>query len=281
MNYKKLKKMMRNSGHYNDFNKLKKEYADHYGIKLKNEKDIAGIKKAGRLAIETLDLVENHIKPGISTNYINSLVEEFTNKNNAISAPLNYNGFPKSVCTSINNVICHGIPDETVLKDGDIINVDVTPILEGYYADTNKTFFVGSPDKDTEKIVSVARECLNRGILMVRPGNKIGDIGHAIQRYAEGRGCSVVREYIGHGVGFDFHEPPQVPHFGHRGQGITLVPGMVFTIEPMINLGKNNLHVLSDNWTVVTDDGSLSAQFEQTMVVTDEGYEILTPFDLS
>jgi len=281
MNYKKLKKIMRNAGHYNDFDNLKKEYADHYGIKLKNEKDIAGIKKAGRLAIETLDLVENHIKPGISTNYINSLVEEFTNKNNAISAPLNYNGFPKSVCTSINNVICHGIPDETVLKDGDIINVDVTPILEGYYADTNKTFFVGSPDKDTEKIVSVARECLNRGILMVRPGNKIGDIGHAIQRYAEGRGCSVVREYIGHGVGFDFHEPPQVPHFGHRGQGITLVPGMVFTIEPMINLGKNNLHVLSDNWTVVTDDGSLSAQFEQTMVVTDEGYEILTPFDLS
>lgn len=281
MNYKKLKKIMRNAGHYNDFDNLKKEYADHYGIKLKNEKDIAGIKKAGRLAIETLDLVENHIKPGISTNYINSLVEEFTNKNNAISAPLNYNGFPKSVCTSINNVICHGIPDETVLKDGDIVNVDVTPILEGYYADTNKTFFVGSPDKDTEKIVSVARECLNRGILMVRPGNKIGDIGHAIQRYAEGRGCSVVREYIGHGVGFDFHEPPQVPHFGHRGQGITLVPGMVFTIEPMINLGKNNLHVLSDNWTVVTDDGSLSAQFEQTMVVTDEGYEILTPFDLS
>jgi methionyl aminopeptidase len=281
MNYKKLKKIMRNAGHYNDFDNLKKEYADHYGIKLKNEKDIAGIKKAGRLAIETLDLVENHIKPGISTNYINSLVEEFTNKNNAISAPLNYNGFPKSVCTSINNVICHGIPDETVLKDGDIINVDVTPILEGYYADTNKTFFVGSPDKDTEKIVSVARECLNRGILMVRPGNKIGDIGHAIQRYAEGRGCSVVREYIGHGVGFDFHEPPQVPHFGHRGQGITLVPGIVFTIEPMINLGKNNLHVLSDNWTVVTDDGSLSAQFEQTMVVTDEGYEILTPFDLS
>lgn len=281
MNYKKLKRMMRNVGHYNNFNKLKKEYADHYGIKLKDEKDIAGIKKAGRLAIETLDLVENHIKAGITTNYINSLVEEFTNKNDAVSAPLNYNGFPKSVCTSINNVICHGIPDETVLKDGDIVNVDVTPILEGYYADTNKTFFVGSPDKDTEKIVSVARECLNRGILMVRPGNKIGDIGHAIQRYAEGRGCSVVREYIGHGVGFDFHEPPQVPHFGHRGQGITLVPGMVFTIEPMINLGKNNLHVLSDNWTVVTDDGSLSAQFEQTMVVTDEGFEILTPFDLS
>lgn len=281
MNYKKLKRMMRNAGHYNNFNKLKKEYADHYGIKLKDEKDIAGIKKAGRLAIETLDLVENHIKAGITTNYINSLVEEFTNKNDAVSAPLNYNGFPKSVCTSINNVICHGIPDETVLMDGDIVNVDVTPILEGYYADTNKTFFVGSPGKDTEKIVSVARECLNRGILMVRPGNKIGDIGHAIQRYAEGRGCSVVREYVGHGVGFDFHEPPQVPHFGLRGQGITLVPGMVFTIEPMINLGKNNLHVLSDNWTVVTDDGSLSAQFEQTMVVTDEGFEILTPFDLS
>ena len=279
MNYKKLKRMMRNAGHYYDFNKLKKEYSDHYGIKLKDEKDIAGIKKAGRLAIETLSLVERHIKPGITTNYINSLVEELTSKNNAVSAPLHYNGFPKSVCTSINNVICHGIPDETVLKDGDIVNVDVTPILEGYYADTNKTFFVGSPNEDAEKIVSVARECLNRGILMVMPGNKIGDIGHAIQRYAEGRGCSVVREYVGHGVGFDFHEPPQVPHFGQRGQGITLVPGMVFTIEPMINIGKHNLHVLSDNWTVVTDDGSLSAQFEQTLVVTDKGFEILTPFD--
>ncbi len=278
MNYKKLKKIMRNTGHYYDFNKLKKEYADNYGISLKDEGDIEGIRKAGKLAIDTLNLVEKHIKPGITTNYINSLVDEFTRENGAASAPLNYNGFPKSVCTSINNVICHGIPDETVLKDGDIIDVDVTPILDGYYADTNKTFFVGTPGEDAKKIVSVARECLNRGILMVRPGNKIGDIGYAIQKYAESKGCSVVREYVGHGVGLEFHEPPQVPHFGLKGHGIPLVPGMVFTIEPMINLGRHDLHVLADNWTVVTDDGSLSAQFEQTLVVTDDGFEILTPF---
>ena len=246
---------------------------------LKEKRDIIGIKKAGRLAIDILNHVEKHIQPGITTNYINSLVEEFTKKNNAISAPLNYNGFPKSVCTSINNVICHGIPDDTVLQDGDIVNVDVTPILDGYYADTSKTFFVGSPGRDAEKIVAVADECLHRGILMVKPKNRVGDIGYAIQSYAEGEGCSVVREYVGHGVGFDFHESPQIPHFGKKGQGISLVPGMVFTIEPMINLGKRNLHVLFDNWTVVTDDGSLSAQFEHTVLVTNEGFEILTPFD--
>lgn len=278
MNYKKLKRIMRTTGHYYDFAKLKKEYADNYGIRLKEEKDIEGIRKAGRLAVDTLNLVEKHIEPGITTNYIDSLVDEFTREHGAISAPLNYNGFPKSVCTSINDVICHGIPDETVLKDGDIIDVDVTPILDGYYADTNKTFFVGTPGDDAKKIVSVARECLNRGILMVRPGAKIGDIGYAIQKYAESKGCSVVKEYVGHGVGFDFHEPPQVPHFGLKGHGIPLVPGLVFTIEPMINLGKANLHVLSDNWTVVTNDGSLSAQFEQTLVVTDDGFELLTPF---
>ena len=279
MNYKKLKRRLKKSWFSYDFEKIKSQYATLYNISLKEEKDIIGIQKAGRLAVDILNHVEEHIKPGITTNYIDSLVVEFTNKNNAISAPLNYNGFPKSVCTSINNVICHGIPDETVLEDGDIVNVDVTPILGGYYADTNKTFFVGSPDKDAKKIVSVARESLQRAILMVKPKNRIGDIGYAIQRYAEGQGCSVVREYVGHGVGFEFHESPQIPHFGKKGQGIPFVPGMVFTIEPMINLGKHNLHVLSDNWTVVTDDGSLSAQFEQTMVVTNNGFEILTPFD--
>lgn len=279
MNYKKLKRRLKKSWHSYDFEKTKSQYATLYKIRLKERKDIIGIQKAGRLAVDILNHVEEHIKPGITTNYINSLVEEFTKKNNAIPAPLNYNGFPKSVCTSINNVICHGIPDDTVLKDGDIVNVDVTPILEGYYADTSKTFFVGSPGKDAKKIVSVARECLQRGILMIKPTNRIGDIGYAIQRYAEGEGCSVVREYVGHGVGFEFHEPPQIPHFGKKGQGIPLVPGMVFTIEPMINLGKHNLHVLSDNWTVVTDDGSLSAQFEHTVLVTNNGFEILTPFD--
>jgi methionyl aminopeptidase len=279
MNYKKLKRRLKKSWHSYDFEKIKSQYATLYNIRLKEKKDIIGIQKAGRLAVDILNHVEEHIKPGITTNYINSLVEESTKKNNAISAPLNYNGFPKSVCTSINNVICHGIPDDTVLEDGDIVNIDVTPILEGYYADTSKTYFVGSPDKDAKKIVSVARECLQRGILMIKPKNRIGDIGYAIQRYAEGQGCSVVREYVGHGVGFEFHEPPQIPHFGKKGQGIPLVPGMVFTIEPMINLGKHNLHVLSDNWTVVTDDGSLSAQFEQTVLVTNNGFEILTPFD--
>ena len=194
---------------------------------------------------------------------------------------MNYRGFPKSVCVSVNEVICHGIPGESVLKDGDIVNVDVTPILDGYYADTSKTFFVGTPGSDARKIVEVARACLKAGISMVRPGNRIGDIGWAIQRYAEGHGCSVVREFVGHGVGIDFHESPQIPHYGQKGRGVVLVPGMVFTIEPMINLGRKDLHILPDRWTAVTDDASLSAQFEQTILVTENGYESLTPFDLN
>ena len=279
MNYKKLKRKLRKISPSHDFNKTRDKYASLYKIRLKEVQDIISIKRAGRLTVDILNLVEEYIKPGITTNEINDIVEEFTLKNKAVSAPLNYQGFPKSVCTSVNNVICHGIPDDTILKDGDIVNVDVTPILDGYLADASKTLFVGSPGKDAQKIVSVAKECFRLGVLQVKPGNRIGDIGYAIQRYAEGQGCSVVREYVGHGVGFEFHEPPQVPHFGQKGQGIPLVPGMVFTIEPMINLGKHNLHILSDNWTAVTDDGSLSAQFEQTLLVTDSGFEILTPFD--
>ncbi len=201
-------------------------------------------------------------------------------KNNAVPAPLNYRGFPKSVCTSVNEVICHGIPNDYALKDGDIINVDVTPILNGYYADAGKTFFVGTPDPDAEKIVAVARESLRIGLSMARPGNTVGDIGWAIQKYAEGQGCSVVRDFVGHGVGCDFHEPPQIPHFGRKGEGIILVPGMVFTIEPMINLGKKELNILEDRWTAVTRDGSLSAQFEQTLLVTEDDLESLTPYDL-
>lgn len=279
MNYKKLKRRLRKISPSHDFDKIKDKYASLYKIRLKERQDVISIKKAGKLTIDILNLVEGYIKPGITTNEINDIVEEFTLKNKAVSAPLNYHGFPKSICTSVNNVICHGIPDNTVLKDGDIVNVDVTPTLDGYLADASKTLFVGSPGKDAQKIVSVAKECLRLGVLQVRPGNRIGDIGYAIQRYAEGQGCSVVREYVGHGIGFEFHEPPQVPHFGQKGQGIPLVPGMVFTIEPMVNLGKHNLHILSDNWTAVTDDGSLSAQFEQTVLVTDNGFEILTPFD--
>ncbi len=255
-------------------------YADKYKIRLKNSEDIAAIRKAGYHALETLDLVEASIRPGLTTEEINTLVHEFTIKNHATPAPLNYRGFPKSVCTSINEVICHGIPENRELKAGDIINVDVTPILNGYYADVSKTFFVGTPSPDAQKIVHVSRESLRIGMSMVRPGNTVGDIGWAIQNYAEGQNCSVVREFVGHGVGFEFHEAPQIPHFGRQGDGIVLVPGMVFTIEPMINLGKKDLYILEDKWTAVTKDASLSAQFEQTVVVTETGFESLTPYDL-
>lgn len=255
-------------------------YARRYKIQLKENVDISGIRKAGRLVLDTLDLVEPKIRPGMMTDDINTIVHEFTVKNGAQPAPLNYRGFPKSVCVSVNEEVCHGIPGKRVIADGDIVNVDVTSVLNGYYADANKTFFAGTPGPEARKIVSVARECLNRGISMVKPGNTIGDIGWAIQSYAEEQGCSVVRDFVGHGVGFEFHESPQVPHFGQKGQGVRLIPGMVFTIEPMINLGSHELKILEDNWTAVTKDRSLSAQFEQTLLVTDSGFESLTPYDL-
>ncbi len=256
------------------------QYAQKHNIRLKTAADIQGIRTAGKLALQTLDLVEAHIRPGVTTDSINTLAHNYTIQNGAAPAPLNYKGFPKSVCVSVNDVICHGIPGERILREGDIVNVDVTPILNGYFADANKTFFVGSPGPDAQKIVRVSRECLKAGIAMVRPGNTLGDIGWAIQRHAHKNRCSVVEEFVGHGVGFAFHEPPQVLHYGRRNNGISLVPGMVFTIEPMINLGKKKLHVLDDGWTAVTDDHSLSAQFEQTILVTPTGHESLTPFDL-
>ena len=256
-------------------------YARKHKIRLKKPTDIERIREAGRLVLDTLDLVEANIKAGIATDEINTLVHEHTIKNGATPAPLNYRGFPKSVCVSINEVICHGIPGIRVINDGDIVNVDITSILNGYYADANKTFFAGTPNSDARKIVSVARECLKRGMAAVKPGNTIGDIGWSIQNYAEAQGCSVVREFVGHGVGFEFHEAPQIPHFGQKGAGIRLIPGMVFTIEPMINLGKKELTILDDNWTAVTQDGSLSAQFEQTVLVTNNGFESLTPYDLN
>jgi methionyl aminopeptidase len=259
---------------------FEENYLRKYGIRLKKKSDIEGIRKAGQLVLDTLDLVESQITPGMMTDEINTLVHEYTINNGAIPAPLNYRGFPKSVCVSINEVICHGIPGKRIIKDGDIVNIDITSILNGYYADANKTFFAGNPDPEARKIVAIARECLRRGISAVRPGNTLGDIGWRIQTYAEAQGCSVVREFVGHGVGFDFHEAPQVPHFGHKGAGITLIPGMVFTIEPMINLGQKELRVLDDNWTAITKDGSLSAQFEQTILVTGDGYESLTPYEL-
>lgn len=261
-------------------NNIKEVYEQKYHIRLKESADIEGIRKAGRLVLETLDRVEAELRPGLTTEDINTLVHEITIKKGAIPAPLNYKGFPKSVCTSVNAVICHGIPGDYALKSGDIINVDVTPILDGYYADAGKTFFVGTPGPDAQKIVEVARDCLKIGMSMVKPGNTLGDVGWAVQQHAESRGCSVVREFVGHGVGFDFHEPPQVLHYGEKGKGIVLVPGMVFTIEPMINLGKKELVILADKWTAVTKDGSLSAQFEQTLHVTPDGFESLTPFEL-
>ena len=259
---------------------LKARYSRQYNIRLKSEKDVAAIRRAGRLTVETLDLVEANLRAGMTSDDINTLVHRFTLDNGAVPAPLNYRGFPKSVCVSINEEICHGIPDGRVLAAGDIVNVDVTPILDGYYADANKTFFIGTPSPDARKIVDVARECLRLGISMVRPGNTTGDIGAVIQRYAESSGCSVVREFVGHGVGFDFHEAPQILHYGRKGEGVPLVPGMVFTIEPMINLGKRHLKILGNQWTAVTVDGSLSAQFEQTVLVTEDGCESLTPYPL-
>ncbi len=259
---------------------LVSSYYKKYKIHLKQGAEVEGIRHAGRLVIDTLDMVEERIRPGMTTDDINTLVHDYTIKHNAVPAPLNYKGYPKSVCTSVNEVICHGIPGDRVLLDGDIVNVDVTSILNNFYADANKTFFVGTPDKDAKKIVNVARESLKVALQSVQPGNRLGDLGYSIQQYAEDMGCSVVREFVGHGIGREFHEPPQVPHFGQKGEGVKLAPGMVFTIEPMINLGRYQLKILDDKWTAVTADGSLSAQFEQTILVTPNGYESLTPYDL-
>ncbi len=259
---------------------VKETYKQQYDIIIKTPKQIEGIRRAGVLLMQIMDGVEKMIRPGLVTEEINTFVHEQTIRAGAIPAPLNYRGFPKSVCVSINEVICHGIPGDRILMDGDIVNVDITPILDGYYADASKTFFVGTPGPDAQRIVSIAANALKKGIETVAPGATLGDVGHAIQHYAEGLGCSVVREFVGHGVGIDFHEQPQVLHFGSPGKGVVLVPGMVFTIEPMINLGKKELHVLPDKWTAVTNDGSLSAQFEQTILVTEQGYESLTPYTL-
>ena len=255
-------------------------YLKNHKIRLKTSKDIEKIRESGQIVLRTLDLVESEIRAGITTEYINKLVHDFTIKNGGKPSPLNYQGFPKSTCVSVNEVVCHGIPGSRILKDGDIVNVDITTNLDGYHADANKTFFVGEPGPDAKKVVEVSRNCLKIGLSNVKPGNKLGDIGWAIQNYAEKQGCSVVEDYVGHGVGFEFHEMPVVPHYGTKDKGIKLIPGMVFTVEPMINLGKKEIEVLKDKWTAVTKDNSLSAQFEQTVHVTSSGFESLTPFDL-
>jgi methionyl aminopeptidase len=229
------------------------------------------------MASETLLLVGERIRAGMTTEEINTLVHEDTIRRGAYPAPLNYHGFPKSVCTSVNEVVCHGIPGPQVLKDGDIINVDVTTMYKGFYGDTSATFYIGTPSPDARLVVETSRKALEIGIAEVKDGARLGDIGGAIQEYVESKGCSVVRDFVGHGIGRKFHEPPQVKHYGKRGSGERLKAGMVFTIEPMVNIGRFEVEVdPTDKWTVTTADGSLSAQFEHTVVVTRTGSEVLT-----
>jgi methionyl aminopeptidase len=245
-------------------------------IIIKTEKQIEGIRKSCQLARETLDMLAKRIRAGVTTNDIDRGVYEYITAHRGYPATLNVEGFNKSCCTSINNVICHGIPDETVLKDGDIINVDVTPVLNGYYGDISRMFVVGEASQEALRLIEVTKECLYLGVKQVRPGNTLGDIGYAIQQHAERHGYSVVRALCGHGTGLAFWEPPQVLHYGQRNKGVRLRPNMVFTIEPMVNAGGYECETLSDGWTVVTADGSLSAQWEHTVRVTETGVDILT-----
>jgi methionyl aminopeptidase len=246
-------------------------------IVLLSSREIEKMRKAGKLAAQLLEHLGKMVKPGISTYELDQEAEKWTRAHGAKSAPLGYNGFPRSICTSVNEVICHGIPSkDQILKEGDIINIDVTPIVDGYHGDTSRTFFVGTPSPKAKKLVEVTEECLYRGINAVKPNGKIGDIGAAIQEYAESHGFSVVRNFVGHGVGRIFHCPPQIPHFGKRGTGKKLRPGMVFTVEPMINEGTWEAELLDDGWTALTKDRKLSAQFEHTIAITNEGVEILT-----
>jgi len=246
-------------------------------VPIKNQGEIEKMRVAGRMAAEVLDLITDHVKPGVTTEELDAIAHEHITKiQGGIPAPLNYRGFPKSICTSLNHQVCHGIPGERVLKKTDIVNIDVTVIKDGYHGDTSRMYFVGEPTVKGKRICDVAYECLYRGIDIVRPGATLGDIGHAIQTFAESQRCSVVREYCGHGIGKLFHEEPQVLHYGKAGVGLELEAGMVFTIEPMINAGKRHVKLLQDEWTVVTKDRSLSAQWEHTVLVTNDGYELLT-----
>jgi len=246
-------------------------------VTIKNAEEIEKMRVAGRLASNVLTMIGDHVQAGITTDELDQICHDYiTNVQDAIPAPLNYHGFPKSVCTSVNHVICHGIPGDKKLKDGDIINIDVTVIKDGYHGDTSKMFHVGKTSILAQRLVKVAHESMMLGIEMVKPGIRLGDIGHVIQQHAEKEHFSVVREYCGHGIGQVFHEEPQVLHYGTPGTGMALQSGMTFTIEPMINAGKRHVRQLPDGWTVVTKDRSLSAQWEHTILVTDDGFEILT-----
>ncbi len=254
----------------------KPEAAASNAIKLYEPEDMAGMRTAGRLAAETLDMITEHVQPGVTTDKLDQLCADFVEQRNAISAPLNYRGFPKSICTSINHVVCHGIPGPKKLKKGDIVNIDVTVIVDGWYGDSSRMYMVGPTSVKARRLVDITYECLMRGIAAVRPGATVGDIGHAIQTYAESERCGVVEVFCGHGLGRIFHDAPNIMHFGNPGEGPELKVGMFFTIEPMINLGKPEIKVLKDGWTAVTRDKSLSAQFEHSMAVTENGVEIFT-----
>lgn len=243
---------------------------------IKTAEEIEKMRVAGELASDLLMMIEPFVKKGITTNELNTICHDYIIDHDAIPAPLNYNGFPKSICTSINHVVCHGIPNDKPLKDGDVINIDVTVIKDGYHGDTSKMFIVGKPSILAERICRIAQECLYIGIKLVKPGARLGDIGHAIQRHAEKNNYSVIREFCGHGIGAGFHEEPQVLHYGRKGTGETLKEGQCFTIEPMVNAGKHACKVLKDDWTVVTKDKKLSVQWEHTLLVTKTGCEILT-----
>lgn len=246
-------------------------------ISIKSKREIELMRATSRLAASTLEYIGPFVKPGVSTEELNQLCHDYIVKNGAYPSPLNYHGFPKSVCTSLNEVVCHGIPNsKDILKDGDILNIDVTTYLNKFHGDTNKTFLVGNVSDEVKKLVDVTYQCMMEGIKQVRPGGHIGDIGAAIMEIAHDHGYGIVEDYCGHGIGREFHEDPQVVHVGKRGKGAEMKPGMTFTIEPMINLGTKDCKVLKDGWTVLTKDKKWSAQFEHTILVTDDAFEILT-----
>jgi methionyl aminopeptidase len=246
-------------------------------VHIKTAEELEKMRVSGQLAAQVLKMIAPYVKPGVTTGELDRICHDYiVNEQGAYPSPLNYHGFPKSVCTSVNHQVCHGIPGDRELREGDILNIDVTVKKDGYHGDTSKMFYVGEPTPKGRKVSEVAHEAMVRGIEVVRPGATLGDIGHAIQTYAESQRCSVVREYCGHGIGQGFHEEPQVMHYGRPGEGMTLEPGMVFTIEPMINFGKRHTKLLKDEWTVVTKDHSPSAQWEHTLAVTEDGYEIFT-----
>lgn len=245
-------------------------------IKLKTPEEIEKMRVAGRLAASVLEMIAPHVKAGVTTDELNTICHDYILAHDAYPAPLNYHGFPKSICTSVNHCVCHGIPNDKPLKDGDIINIDITVRKDDYHGDTSKMFIVGEGSILAKRLIQVTQESLYKAIRMVKPGARLGDIGHEIQKYAEGFGYSIVREFCGHGIGDEFHEEPQVLHYGRPGTGEELKAGMCLTIEPMVNAGKRHTKILKDNWTVLTKDRSLSAQWEHTLLVTDDGVEILT-----